>query len=247
MRIRLNAISIFLVSLIIPGLRCVPIDDSTAGVLLAKRTNQSGKQLALQSTTDASKTHQVTVGKSLGKGEHGEVHAVTHHDIPTGGHGVVVKQFHANNKPEETKAEIDHLKQVGQLHATGKDEHGNTWAAMHEVQGKHLHDTAAYKHASEHEDEDKLHELKGHAMKLIGNTQLHHAEQHGLEHDDLKWSNVKFKEGKDAHGNPTLDSAHFVDWGKAKQAPAKQGPNNTYTAAQKDQIKKFEYHDNDTS
>jgi hypothetical protein len=209
-------------------------------------------ELTLQSSKDASKTHQVTVGNLLGEGAHGKVHSVTNHDIPTGGHGVVVKQFHPNNDPQETKDEINHLYQVGQLHATGKDEHGHTWAAMHEVGGNHFHDTAAYKYASEHEDDEKLDKLKAHAMKLMGDTQLHHAVKHNLVHEwvfcsphlvlhltctssDLKWTNVKFKEGKDAHGNPTLGPPAFLDWGKVKQAPQK-GANGQYTDQQKKDI-----------
>jgi serine/threonine protein kinase len=253
MHVRLNTLSIFLIYLIISGLHCAPIYDSTT-VFLVKREGEGeheGKHLSLQSLRRT--THQATVGKAVGIGGHGEVYDVADHNIPTGGHGVVLKRFHttSDHSPQETALEIQHLTKVQQLYAIGMDEHGGTWVAMHKVEGKHLHDTAAYKHASESED-GKL-ELKEHAKCLMGDTQLHHAEEHNLVHKcvflllhlvlhltctsrDLKWSNVKFDESTDRQGKPSLHSAHFVDWGLAKAAPSPQGAHGRYTDEQKNHI-----------
>ena len=194
----------------------------------------------------------MTLGNSIGKGKEGVVHEVTSHTSASGDkdpNHLLVKEFHANNA--NPQAEINHLRQAGQLHASGKDENDVVHAVISKQPGVKLTDTQTYKEAKRGAGKEAIKE-KG--AQLVGDAQLRHAETNGILHKcvvsmhlslllyliyafrDNHSGNVLFEEEEDPdhEGQHRLTKANFVDWGKAEQAPEK--PSTGYTQEQKDKI-----------
>jgi hypothetical protein len=152
-----------------------------------------GTHLHLQSPGNNPTKHQFTVGKPLegGKGKHGEVHDLQ------GDHAgkAVVKKY--DNK-EDADKEIATLHKVGHLHASGEHD-GQKYAVMDKVHGTKLEDTAAWKAAKDGKEKQDIYK---HAIGLMGETQLHHATEHGVMHECVSCS-----------GSPsfcTISPAHLV-------------------------------------
>ena len=197
----------------------------------------------------------MTLGNSIGKGKEGVVREVTSHTSTLGNkdpNHLVVKEFHAGNA--DPQAEIEHLRQVGQLHASGQDENGAVHALIDKQPGVKLKDTQTYKNAKRGTQRDGI---KYEGAQLVGDAQLRHAETHGILHKcvvsmhlslllypiyafrDNHSGNVFFEEEPDPdnEGRHRLTKANFVDWGKAEQAPEK--PSTGYTQKQKDDIVRY--------
>jgi serine/threonine protein kinase len=86
----------------------------------------------------------VTLGQHLGAGDYGSVYDVASHGLG-GDKNLVVKQFHSNPKNSGlVQAEINNLRAVKKLKATGEHE-GHTYAVMDKEPGVKLSETNAYK------------------------------------------------------------------------------------------------------
>jgi len=158
---------------------------------------------------------KLTIGQPIGSGSYGEVHDVKSHDLDHSGN-LVMKKFTPNpQEPDAAQHELENLRTVDKIRASGQDEDGYTWAAIDKSDGYHFMETNAYKEARKQDKHagdgyEARDAVLNRAKILRGQAQVDLVAKYGVFHSDPDWRNFKV--------NHEVTKGEFVDFGRLAEA-----------------------------